>query len=89
MPRTSPAARHSAFGLVLGQGQRLFAKDVLAGSDGRFDLRSVQGMGGRKDNRLNRLIAQRICIVCRQCDILVCTQAANSIDIGPKRQHRA
>ena len=94
MPHPENQARIAAqanglLGAGLGQGQRLFAKDMLAGGDGSLDLRAMQRMRRGQHDGFDVGIGQRIRVVGRQRDALFGAKRAHRLEVRLDGAHHA
>ena len=76
-------------GAGLRQGQRLFAKHMLAGCDRGLDLLAMQRMRRGEHDGLHRGIGERIRVVRRQCDALFGANRARRLEVGLDGAHDA
>ena len=80
------AEANGLLGAGLGQSQRLFAEDMLAGGDGGLDLRAVQRMRRRQHDGFDRGVGQRIRVVGRQRDALFGAKRARPSRCSARRR---
>ena len=94
MPHPKNQARvttqaNGLFGAGLGQGQRLFAKDMLSGRDRSLDLGAMQRMRRRQHDGFNVRVGQRIRVIGRQRDPLLSAKGARRLEVRLDRAHNA
>jgi hypothetical protein len=92
MPHPENQARFTTkanglLGVALFQGQRLFAKDMLAGRDSSLNLRAVQCMRRGQHDGFYVGIGQRILVVGRQSNTLFGANRARCLEIRLNGAH--
>ena len=64
-------------GIGLGERERLFAIQMLAGGRDCLHLRAMLGVGSREQHGLNRLVGQHLLERCSKRDLVLGREIAN------------
>src|SRR4249919_636809 len=76
-------------GIGLGERERLFAVQMLAGGRDGFYLRAMLGVGCRKQHGLNRYVGQHLVERCSKRNLMLDREIANRIGLERDAAHEA